>query len=657
MAIRVIPHSLWGTMVMAFLLLTGTPPGASQSSANDDNAATDLARRAEDAQRRHDYSSAAEIYEKLVRLEPESPEIQANLGLMYFLTGQYERAKRQFAAALRHNPDLFVPNLFLGLTLLKFGKPGDALLYLLAAQRLNPGDENALQGAGRAYEELGQDELAIDSYRRALEISPRNSDALFGLGTTYLELERSAAERIAKVGKESFYAQMLLAESFLNQGRAPDSIRIYKQLLAANPHRPGLHTSIGFAYLNRSEVSTARSEFQAEIGLFPHFLAAHLGLARVALEDQNSAQGLSELQTIWKTDPGFMRTSLSFLWLSADPGAERKLKERFRMCAEAAPDVDLRKLLLDATSPSNPSLLPRPWPNYPDAERFGGADQPSVAISPEHRDDPQILFSLGNYSACAQNLEVTNTRLPPGSLLLMAQCKYLSGKFEGAFSTSEKILHADPGNVPALYWKAESAEQLALDALGKAGLADPDSHRAHLVMAQTHRAAQNYQAAEREYLAVLQVKPSDNGARLGLATTYWKELKFDQALTELQVVLRAYPEDTQASYIIGDILVTRHQYSEARSHLLIAVRGDDESALRAHASLSKVYAAQGDVQSAIKELEIGLPADSDGSLHYQLSRLYDRAGDRQKAALALEQSQALRERQTERARRGVKITP
>ncbi len=79
----------------------------------------DLAQQAQEAEGRRDYRSAAEIYQKILTSQPDLPEVRANLGLMYFTMGQYLDARRQFEVSLRQKPSLFVPNLFLGLDLLK----------------------------------------------------------------------------------------------------------------------------------------------------------------------------------------------------------------------------------------------------------------------------------------------------------------------------------------------------------------------------------------------------------------------------------------------------------------------------------------------------------------------------------------------------------
>jgi tetratricopeptide (TPR) repeat protein len=612
-----------------------------------------LARQAQEAEGRRDYRSAAQMYQKILASQPDLPEIQANLGLMYFLLGQYIDAKHEFEASLRQKSSLFVPNLFLGLDMLKLGKAREALPYLLKAQQLSPSDQNVALGLGKAYAAIGEFEKASNCYFHAVEISPGNADALFGLGTSYLDIQKSAAQSIAKLGRNSFYGQMLLAESFMHEGRVPDSIRIYEQLLASYPDRPGLRTSVGFGYIEKGEVSLAKSEFKGEIGFHSGYLPAHLGMARVALEEDNAADCLSQLETIWKTDPRFIRAEVARLWSSTSAKAEETLKRRLHTIAAIEPTVELRQFLLNSASSSNELYFAESPRNAPQ-ESSPSSTSPRIPASASSAG--LALFNSGDYASAGRILAEDFDRLDLPALLLMAECSYLDGDYLPVLKASEKALASDPNSLAALYWKAEASEKLAIDALTRAGLADPNSYRTHLILAQKYRSEQNYQASETEYRAALELNPSDQGAHLGLATTYWEELKFDQALGEVRWVLTTHPEDTQANYILGEILVARHRYAEARPHLLVATGGEGNSALQAHALLSKVYAAQGDLHSAIKELETGLPADDDGSLHFQLFRLYEKIGDHDKARVALQQSQALRKQLEDRARHGVELS-
>jgi hypothetical protein len=62
---------------------------------------------------------------------------------------------------------------------------------------------------------------------------------------------------------------------------------------------------------------------------------------------------------------------------------------------------------------------------------------------------------------------------------------------------------------------------------------------------------------------------------------------------------------------------------------------------RIHALLGQVYASRGDTHSAIDEYKLGLPSDDDGSVHYQLGRLYQKTGEATLAAQAFADSKAL----------------
>jgi tetratricopeptide (TPR) repeat protein len=408
---------------------------------------------------------------------------------------------------------------------------------------------------------------------------------------------------------------------------------------------------MGFAYIDGAAGSQAKPEFQAEINAHSGYLPAHLGVARVALEEDNAADCLSQLEAIWKADSRFMRAQVSRLWSSTSPTTEEMLKGRLHKLAATEPTLEIRQFLLNSDGANHESSLAE----HPLTESQGSSRSASLQTPAFASARGRGFFNAGDYASAERILGEDFKRLELPALLLLAECSYLDGDYLLVLKSSGKALASDPNNLAALYWKAEAAEKLAIEALTRAGLADPNSYRTHLIAAQKYRSEQNYEASEMEYRAVLRLNPSDQGAHLGLATTYWKELKADQALGELKWVLTTHPEDTQANLIQGDILVTRHKYTEARPYLMVATGGEGNAGLYAHALLSKVYAAQGDPSSAIKELETGLPADDDGSLHFQLFRLYEDAGDHEKARVALQQSQALRKQMEDRARHGVEV--
>jgi predicted Zn-dependent protease len=164
----------------------------------------------------------------------------------------------------------------------------------------------------------------------------------------------------------------------------------------------------------------------------------------------------------------------------------------------------------------------------------------------------------------------------------------------------------------------------------------------------------NYKEAETEYRKVLQLQPESVAAHFGLASNYYRAVRFDEAAAEAQEVLDLNPGDPDASFLVAEILVSKQQYSEAMAYLNAALKGEPVTIPRVHAVLSKVYAAQGQNELAVNELKQALIDDPDGSLHFQLSRLYSKLGDKKAAETAMQKSEAIRKARAERDQERIK---
>ena len=68
-----------------------------------------------------------------------------------------------------------------------------------------------------------------------------------------------------------------------------------------------------------------------------------------------------------------------------------------------------------------------------------------------------------------------------------------------------------------------------------------------------------------------------------------------------------------------------------------------------HILLGQVYAETNRVPEAILEYKQGLTGDENGSIHYQLARLYQKTGDTKTAAETFQASQRLRKQWDDRA--------
>jgi tetratricopeptide (TPR) repeat protein len=619
-----------------------------QVSRNADAQLEELVLRAQEAQKRGDYRRAAASYREILKRRPDLADARVNLGLMCHLLGEYREAVRTFDAALRQQPTLFVANLFLGLDLIRIDQPRRALSYLQRAQILNPRDEQAALGLSQAYAALGEYQKANDWYFHTTEINPKNADAWYGLGLTYLNLERSAVEQLAEVHPNSVYSQMLLGQSFEQQGRTVEAIELYRKLLTSYPTQPGLHAALGFAYVERGDRDAAEVEFQKELKTSRGCLLARLGLAHVSAERGEMARALDQLEEAWRTDRNFVKSRAPNFLRGLAPekidGIEAKAK---RLTTDDKEGAALRDFLGNVLEKWRQGPVENPaweidWSNGI-TMNVGDASKPASL----DRASPLQLFSSGHYTECLESLKPKLARLLPNDLLLLSRCAYDAGDYRTTFSASGKLMNSNSQESEGFYWRAKAGQRLVFRALMKAGQLDPNSPRFHLLLGDAYRGMQNYKEAEAQYRKAIGLEPGKFAAHLGLAMTFFNDFKFDQALPELEKALHVKSKDPEAHYMMGEILVRRGQHEEALPHLAIALNGAPGSLPRVHALLSKIYAFQGRTVEAITELKQALRADSDGSYHYQLYQLYKKIGDPKAATTALEKSKSIRRNRAE----------
>ena len=217
--------------------------------------------------------------------------------------------------------------------------------------------------------------------------------------------------------------------------------------------------------------------------------------------------------------------------------------------------------------------------------------------------------------------------------------------------TTQRALQTAPRDFEALYWQAKAARELSANSFVRMNAVAPDSPKVHLLMAELHRAREEFAAAEQEYNEVLNGGSSggeEASAHLGLAGIYAHKLEDDKALAEVQSVLKTDSSNADANSLLGQVLVRRHQYDDAIPHLKLALQGISPSLLpEVHSLLAKCYASRGKYAEAVEELKPALSADDMGAFHYQLYQVYLKMGDQKSAAAALKKSEQLRQNKSE----------
>ena len=339
-------------------------------------------------------------------------------------------------------------------------------------------------------------------------------------------------------------------------------------------------------------------------------------------------------------DPGFVASSLPLFRDAVSSDQVKSLIDlsRTRTNDRSAP-LEIGSLLAKAFDADD----------TPEQIEFSNVARPSgqrTAASASARS----LYAAGRFAQCRDALKPSLATIGGDQLHLLATCSFYAGDYRTASAAAQRLKSSRASRVQGLYWECKSDQKLAISALTRAGEIDANSPRMHVLLGDVFRQKRRWEDAEEQYTKAVSLDPKSHSARLSLAITLFTELKTDEALNIDRSLLAEEPNDPEANLLAAEALVQKNLYSEAEPYLSRCGNLKPELMPRYHALLGQVYAATDRLPAAISEYKEGLSTDEDGSIHYQIGRLYQRSGDKSAAEEALRESKRLRHQWDSRAR-------
>lgn len=207
-----------------------------------------LARQASTAMKSGRFETAERIYRDLVREFPAEPGLGLNLALAQYSSGKFEEALKHFRRFLEAHPDHAPAWLLVGVSHQKLDRPAEAVQPLQRAVKLDPGNRIAKLELADAFLRSGKPDRAASAFLELARIEGSNPKAWLGLGLSYTELSRSAAETLERTAPRSAHHQLLLAHSAQAQRRYRAAFRHYRAALAVDPASPGAHEAVAEIY-------------------------------------------------------------------------------------------------------------------------------------------------------------------------------------------------------------------------------------------------------------------------------------------------------------------------------------------------------------------------------------------------------------------------
>ncbi len=244
------------------------------------------------------------------------------------------------------------------------------------------------------------------------------------------------------------------------------------------------------------------------------------------------------------------------------------------------------------------------------------------------------LYEIGDYAGAKARLEVALRANPEdgNAALYLANDLIHLGDFEKAAEHLQALARREPKNQEVWYLLGKVYMQLSQASLAKLNEIDPNSYLSHQISGEVMESMNNMDGALLEYKRAVEVAPDRHGTHYHLGNAYWKLLMWDPARKEFLAELTNDPQNCQAQWKLGDILL--EQQAEPQSAL---AELDKALALcpdlpEAHEDRGRALLKLERYQDAAKDLQIAATADpTEPRPHFLLSQAYRALGRTQQA--------------------------
>jgi len=593
----------------------------------------DLFRSGQQALQRGEFVRATEDFKKVLTLDPSLMEAEVNLGLAYQSMFQYNLAVQHLTKALSQRPNLLGATVIVGMDQLKLGAPDKAVPFLQRALKLDPSNPDASQALAAAY--LAQENFrgAAEEYRQIALADRDQSEAWFKLGHEYLKLAASLAYRAARLYRESAWGHRFLGDLLFQRSRWEDAVKEYHKALSADSQQPGLHALQGQTYLRAGKLSEAESEFRAELQLDSANEQGWLGLATVQLAGSQATEALHSIQKAWGISPEFLTLQRNFPSMELPPDTAKASIAAVQSEA-AGPAKDFLLSALYAAA-NQTALSETQWQAFR-ADFLAWQKSPNARTGVNPHLDP---CKRHRYAGCAELLQARAGQTDPDRLLL-GKTRLTLQQYQSAADVLAQVRGVGKENAETSYWLARTYQALGADAYARLEESFPNSWRTHQLRAEGYALHQDFDNAEKEFQAALQLQPNQAELHEALAEFYLDN-HLDGAEGELEKALTFDPSQTHSLYLLGRLYVQNRENEKAIPYLKRALQLQPDLA-EASSLLGTAYVRLGQFAKAVPNLEKAAAFDHYGNLHYQLFLAYKNLGEADLARKALEQSQHLR---------------
>jgi tetratricopeptide (TPR) repeat protein len=261
---------------------------------------------------------AAHELEAILAIDPDDADARANLGVLLFFRGDYQKAAPNLDAALKLKPELWKIQALLGLCEKSLAQNERAQRHLeqcfpqITEERLRVEVGMALTQFYYAASDLDKAAETIGILRR---LKPADPDILYTAHRIYSDLAEECVLSVAMTSPDSARMRQLMANELTKRGKTPRAVEQYREAIRIDPHLPGIHFQLAEALnVSSSAGDRGRAEREYEIALAenPQDAKSESRLAEIALARSDLSGALARYSKVLKLYPGDADANLGF---------------------------------------------------------------------------------------------------------------------------------------------------------------------------------------------------------------------------------------------------------------------------------------------------------------------------------------------------------
>ena len=253
----------------------------------------ELFAKADSAYKAADAKIAIQLYEDLLKVQPESLPARGNLAVALAHLGRYEDAVAQYKLALRRAPDN--PGLLLNLALARYKQANfaEATIDLEKVHSKEPENRQALYLLADCYLRMGRNKDVMSLLQPVYDAVPNDRAVEYALGMALLregqfQQGEVIIDRLLKSGT-SAEAELLLGAAQLAAGDAKTAAPRLQRAMEMNPDLPGGWSLYGKALIDTGNGEAARPAFEKALQADPNDYDANLFLGGLLRHDGDLA--------------------------------------------------------------------------------------------------------------------------------------------------------------------------------------------------------------------------------------------------------------------------------------------------------------------------------------------------------------------------------